>query len=620
MPRVRNLSRSVFTTLFVVLLAAPASAQLLVGTAQTLLGTTQTLTAKLDPLMLQRTSLLTGRSPVIVTAIDGVSPSALVPVVQSVGGTVGRTLLIVNAIVADLPNSALILVATNPIVARVSLDRGLAGTMERTGATVRATDIRRELGYDGSGVGVAIIDSGVSSWHDDLSDAGVGQRVDHFVDFVNGRSGSYDDYGHGSHVAGIVAGNGRDSNGARTGIAPGARLTALKVLDQSGRGRISNVIAALDFVLTNRHALNLRVVNLSVSAGVYESYHSDPLTRAAKRVVDAGVVVVAAAGNAGRNPDGRDAYGGIGAPGNAPWVLTVGASSHMGTIDRADDRMAAFSSRGPTRVDQTAKPDLVAPGVGIESLSDPDSTFYRTKSAYLLAGTAATTYLPYLSLSGTSMAAPVVSGTVALMLQANPALTPNQVKAILQYTSQVYREYDPLTEGAGFLNAYGAVTLARYFVNPTRAVHPVSTQWSRRLIWGNQLVRGGRLTADANAWRAGTTWGEATARAGEPVAWGVIERDGSWQRWGATCADAGCRSITWAEGDARNVVWGPACGGGDCQRPWTVDAANDDDASVVWGTDDSDESVVWGTDDDASVVWGTDCRDRSCEPVVWATP
>jgi serine protease AprX len=102
--------------------------------------------------------------------------------------------------------------------------------MERTGATIGATFVRQHLGYDGSGIGVAIVDSGVTSWHDDLGGFG-GQRVVEFVDFVNGRTSSYDDYGHGTHVAGIVAGNGFDSNGARSGIAPGARLMVLKVLD-----------------------------------------------------------------------------------------------------------------------------------------------------------------------------------------------------------------------------------------------------------------------------------------------------------------------------------------------------------------------------------------------------
>ena len=186
-----------------------------------------------------------------------------------------------------------------------------------------------------------------------------------------------------------MAGNGFDSSGARAGIAPGAPLVVIKALDSGGVGRISDVIAALDYVVANKDELNIRVVNLSVGAGVFESYNTDPLTRAAKRAVDAGIVVVAAAGNAGRDSPGRRQYGGIQAPGNAPWVLTVGASSHMGTVERLDDTVAIFSSRGPRPIDYRAKPDVVAPGVGIESLSDPLSEFYTTRSAYLLGGTRA---------------------------------------------------------------------------------------------------------------------------------------------------------------------------------------------------------------------------------------
>src|SRR5207237_5467944 len=379
--------------------------------------------------------------------------------------------------------------------------------MERTGATIGATAVRQEAGYDGSGVGVAVIDSGVTSWHDDLTDSAGAQRVRHFVDFVNGALTPYDDYGHGTHVAGIVAGNGFDSGGARSGIAPAAHLILLKTLDAAGTAYVSDVIAALDYIVSNRDAFNIRVVNLSVAAGVYESYNTDPLTLAARRAVEAGIVVVTAAGNRGRAVDGLDAYEGITAPGNAPWVLTVGASSHMGTTDRTDDAMAAFSSRGPTPIDYAAKPDIVAPGVGIESLSDPISALYATKTSFLLSGTVLTAYLPYLSLSGTSMAAPVVSGTVALMLQANPTLTPNEVKAILQYTAQVYPSYDPLTEGAGFLNAKGAVELSQALATSSFGFQATPAEWSGRLIWGKQLVSGGRLAADRNRWAAVVIWG-----------------------------------------------------------------------------------------------------------------
>src|SRR6185295_9587003 len=140
-----------------------------------------------------------------------------------------------------------------------------------------------------------------------------------------------------THVAGIIAGDGHDSDGRRRGIAPGATLLVEKVLDASGQGYISNVIAAIDYAIANKNALRLRVINLSLGAGVYESYTTDPLTLAAKRAVDAGIVVVAAAGNLGKAADGQPQYGAILAPGNAPWVITVGASSTMGTVVRQDD-------------------------------------------------------------------------------------------------------------------------------------------------------------------------------------------------------------------------------------------------------------------------------------------
>ena len=203
---------------------------------------------------------------------------------------------------------------------------------------------------------------------------------------MGNRTTKYDDWGHGTHVAGIIAGSGYDSYGERAGIAPKATIVALKALDAEGRGRISQIIAALDWVVTNRVQYNIRVVNMSLGAGVFESYNTDPLTLAAKRAVDAGIVVVAAAGNYGKAKNGQTQYGAIGAPGNAPWVLTVGASSTEGTTDRRDDKMAGYSSRGPTMIDFGAKPDLVAPGTGTVSLATQNSLFYLTKAAFLLPG------------------------------------------------------------------------------------------------------------------------------------------------------------------------------------------------------------------------------------------
>ncbi len=565
---------------------------------------------KLDAVLKARASRLTGRSRVIIRAATGASANAVSTLVRTAGGSSGRALPLIGARVAELPNAAILALASHPLVAQVSQDRPIVGAMERTGATVGATVVRRDLGYDGTGVGVAVIDSGAAAAHDDLTGQG-GSQVDRFVDFVNGREDAYDDYGHGTHVAGIIAGNGYDSGGARSGIAPGARLTVLKVLDGSGQGRISDVIAALDYVVANKDALNIRVVNLSVATVVYESYQTDPLTLAAQRVVEAGVVVVAAAGNNGRDPAGLARHGGVTAPGNAPWVLTVGASSHMGTTDRADDTMATFSSRGPTALDNSAKPDVVAPGVGIESLSSADSTLYATRAQYLLDGTVATAFRPYLSLSGTSMAAPVVAGTVALMLQANPSLTPNEVKAIIQYTAEIRGLYDPLTRGGGFLNAEGAVRLAQYLRDPSTVPYPDSTGWSRRIIWGNQMLRGGRLTGDASAWATDVTWGALATPGGQDVEWGRLcsnwQCTSTWGRW------------RWGQTSALNVVWGPTCDGADCTGPWTgrIWDTSDEGDTVVWGTADEGDTVVWGTADEDTVVWGTSCSDADCEPILW---
>ena len=571
---------------------------------------------KMGPLAARRAGLALGSSRVIITAADTSQLPDVADAIDHAGGRRGRALPIIDAYVADMPNAALFGLSHNPHISHIALDRAIVGTMERTGATIGATAIREEFGYDGSGVGIAVIDSGITSWHDDLTGGGSRQRVDAFVDFVNERDTAYDDYGHGTHVAGIVAGNGMDSSGARSGIAPNARLIVLKALDATGTGRVSDVIAAMHYVLVKRAALNIRVVNLSIASGVYESYDDDPLTRAAERLVKAGVVVVAASGNYGHDPQGRIIYGGVTAPGNAPWVLTVGASSHMGTADRSDDRIAGFSSRGPTAIDLAAKPDLVAPGVGIESLSDPGSAFYTTQSPYLLEGTVPTTYLPYLSQSGTSMAAPVVSGTVALMLQANPSLTPNQVKAILQYTAQVYPRYDPLTEGAGFLNAKGAVDLARALATGTPAFSP---EWSGQLIWGNRLVTGGWLTSDANAWSSDVTWGSSTTRNGQPIEFGL--------RCAAPTCEGGATAWTIDPG-FRNVVWGSKCGHSDCDGPWIIDVftttvgdtvvwGTAEGDTVVWGTTEGD-TVVWGTASDGdTVVWGTSCGDATCMPIIW---
>jgi serine protease AprX len=528
-------------------------------------------------------------------------------------------LRIINGHVLTLPNGALEQLAAHPDIFDVHYDRPLHTTNYRTALTTGSRSVNRGLGFTGAGVGVAVIDSGIARWHDDLTTNRSArmypygnQRVSAFMDFVQGQSMPYDDEGHGTHVAGIIGGNGYDSNGQQAGVAPEASLVALKVLDANGQGNVSNMIKALDWVVANRTRYRIRVANLSVGAAVTESYWTDPLTLAAKRVVDAGVVVVAAAGNLGTNAKGEPQYGGIVAPGNAPWVITVAASSTNGTPGRGDDTMAGFSSRGPTYLDWSAKPDLSAPGVGTVSLADPWGTSYTTNSAYLLPGTVPTAYKPYLALTGTSMAAPVVSGTIALMLQANPTLTPNAVKAILQYTAQVYPGYNALTEGAGFLNTLGAVRLARFYATslPGQRV-PTQSIWSKRIIWGNYLVTGGVLDPLANAFRLGTTWGVEETADGRNVVWGTRNDDNV--VWGTGDRN----NIVWGTDGRNNIVWGTDCGGANCDNiVWGTDGDN-----VVWGTGDRGDNVVWGTDggnNGDNVVWGTGGRDNG-DNVVWGT-
>ena len=477
--------------------------------------------ASLDSAVRARANAPRGESRVIVRTTRG---DAFESTIHQLGGRALRALGTAGH-VAVVPDSALSQLGREAGVLAVSLDRPVAGATDSgAGSLIGSGWLRENLGVDGAGVGVAMIDSGISPSHDDLGPG----RVVHWADFVAHQPVAYDDYGHGTHVAGIIAGTGVDSGGGRRGIAPGADLIVLKALDGTGNGHISDVIAAVDYAVANRERFNIRVLNLSVAAGVYESYLTDPLAQAALRAVRAGIVVVAAAGNFGQSPSGDAQYGSIAAPGNAPWVLTVGAADDKGTPDRADDVVAVFSSRGPAAIDGTPKPDLVAPGVGIESAAEPSSTLYSIQPRARVWGVANTVSQPYLRLSGTSMAAPVVTGTIALMLQADPELTPNAVKAILQFTAEPRANTDQSTQGAGLLNARGAVALARQLTaRPTDAtaleeMAGGTTQWSRQIIWGAQRVVGDAMAPSIKAWELDVTWGAETSSHGEPITWDAL--------------------------------------------------------------------------------------------------
>jgi serine protease AprX len=489
----------------------------------------------------------------------------------------------------------------------VSLDRIARSNLYRVTGTIGSEYVNTTLKDTGKVVGVAVIDSGIA-YHDDLFKRG--NSLVAWVDFVNGKEKPYDDFGHGTHISGIISGDGYDSNGRHRGVASDARLLALKVLNDKGAGYVSDIIAAINWTVAHRKQYNARVINISASAPVLESYLTDPLCAAVRDAVEAGITVVASAGNLGRNPaTGAQLWGGIGAPANCPMALTVGASSTEGDRDRSNDIMASFSSRGPTRFDLLAKPDIAAPATGVVAPIAPNSRLYHDKSFALFDGAVKTPFKPYLALSGTSQAAAVVSGTVALMIAANPMLTPNLVKATLQYTAEFKPQFNALEQGAGFLNAKGAVTLSKYFITTKAgAAYPSDASWSRTVIWGNLRLSGGVIAPNASAYAWDVQWGaRKTPRNGHIV-------------WGDNCANAVCAGATrtgasiWnmrrgslATGSYYddNIVWGNY---GDDNIVW----GNYWDDNIVWGNY-ADDNIVWGNYYDDNIVWGNAGDDN----IVW---
>jgi subtilisin family serine protease len=316
-------------------------------------------------------------------------------------------------------------------------------------------------GVDGQGIGIAIVDSGISHH------LALGNRVVANVSFVTGDPETTDAYGHGTHVAGIIAGNPAPASGVAPeyagGIAPRANLINVKVLGADGSGYTSDVIDGIEWVVANRLRYNIRVISLSLGHPVTEASSTDPLCEAVNQAVQAGIVVVVAAGNAGRSPDGRTVLGGISSPANSPYVITVGALNTSGTVDRSDDTVAAFSSRGPTPYDFAVKPDLAAPGTKILSLEANGAYLPAFYPSIHVAGSGNNAYM---YLSGTSMAAPMVSGGVALLLQGSPNLSPAQVKFALQNGATAMNDAGLMGAGAGSVNFWASRQIAVLGASP----------------------------------------------------------------------------------------------------------------------------------------------------------
>ena len=284
---------------------------------------------------------------------------------------------------------------------------------------VRTSLVGDVAGYNVPSIGVAVIDSGIAPGVD------FGTRISAFYDFTRGDirlASPSDAYGHGTHVAGLAA-------GSYVGVASSARLIGLKVLNAQGQGSTDDVIRAIEFAIANKNVLKIHVINLSLGHPIFEAAATDPLVQAVEHASRAGIVVVISAGNFGRNrTTGQIGYAGIASPGNAPSGISVGSVQTFDTVSRDDDRIAPYSSRGPSWYDGFAKPDISAPGDDLLSIASVGSTLRALQEARGNRGN-------YMRLSGTSMAAGVVSGLAAVILQNNQNLTPNALKMVLQYSS-----------------------------------------------------------------------------------------------------------------------------------------------------------------------------------------
>jgi serine protease AprX len=375
--------------------------------------------------------------------------------VRRLGGRVLRALPIVGGFAATLPGGrAAADLARVPGVRAVTPDRQVRvrGTMAAAGSeirsvypkVVRADDAWRN-GVTGQGVTVAVVDTGIAQVPD------LAGRIVQVPDGLgppkpcknlSGELNCDDAYGHGTFVAGIIAGNGASSGGRWKGVAPGARVLSVKIAGANGAADVSNVLAAIQWVVSFKDDYNIRVLNLSLGTDSNQTYRTDPFNYAVERAWEAGIAVVVSAGNQGPNP------GTISKPADDPWVITVGAADDRGTRTLGDDRLPDFTGRGATAADGLPKPDVAAPGAHIISLRAPGSTVDNTYPTYVDGS--------YRRGSGTSMAAGVVSGAVALMLQANPAATPNRVKYALTATAREAASDDPLAVGAGVVDAYRA--------------------------------------------------------------------------------------------------------------------------------------------------------------------
>jgi serine protease AprX len=385
--------------------------------------------------------------------------------VEAAGGHVGRHIKIIDGFVATVPRDAIAGLRARADVVDVTENRRVKlssydgfnpvtdpgstdDVVQETGASAYWA-----AGYTGAGVDVAVIDSGIAPVEGLAGYRKVVNGPDYSFEAYDYRNRHVDTFGHGTHMSGIIAGRDSDTpswlkapDGSHfVGMAPGARIVNMKVADRYGSTDVVQVLLAMDWVVENhdRPGFNIRVMNLSFGTDGVQDYRLDPLTYAAEVAWRSGIAVVVAAGNKG---DGTPQ---LNDPAYDPYVIAVGASDPKGTTTYADDKVASFSSVG----NATRHADLVAPGKSIVSLRAPGSTVANENPGALV-GTR------LLRGSGTSQAAAVVSGAAALIVQQRPAITPDQLKALLVDSAQPLTGASVTAQGAGALDLRDAITRA----------------------------------------------------------------------------------------------------------------------------------------------------------------
>jgi serine protease AprX len=385
------------------------------------------------------------RASVIVRATDAGTARAAV---EAAGGHVTQDLWIVNGVAADVPVAALAALRAQPGVVDVGNDEPVQ--LQANPSPLRAAssvypqvlgaDNLWSEGIDGTGVTVAVMDTGVKPVAD------LAGRVIGGVDFSSENNPYDDGFGHGTFVAGLIAGNGASSNGAHKGVAPNAKIVSIKIAGRNGASDVSHVLAGIQWAVSFKNDYGIRVLNLSLGTDSTQSYYLSPLNAAVERAWDAGIVVTVSSSNRGPGA------GTITKPGDDPFVITVGALDDRGTVGRGDDVMAGYSGEGPTAANGLVKPDLVASGRSVIGLRVPGSKIDTAYPSSRVGGPNGA----YFKGSGTSFSTAVASGSVALLLQGEPGLTPDQVKARLLNTAAAGPVGNPNVDGRGSLNAYAA--------------------------------------------------------------------------------------------------------------------------------------------------------------------